>query len=103
MPNESIEFHFTTRPYSVSAGWHADGSFLHYYCNITTPATLSADVLSSIDLDLIVWEDLSSRVEDEDEFEAHRREWGYPEERGAAGPGRAGRTDPARGGAPVPV
>lgn len=82
VPNESIEFHFTTRPYSVSAGWNADGSFLHYYCNITTPAALSDDVLSSIDLDLdlIVWEDLSYRVEDEDEFEAHRREWGYPEE-----------------------
>lgn len=82
VPNESIEFHSTSAPYSVSAAWNADGSFRHYYGNVNTPATLSEGVLSlvDLDLDLLVTEDLAWRVEDEDEFEAHRREWGYPEE-----------------------
>jgi len=82
VPNESIEFHFTCRPYTVSAGWRADGSFLHYYCNVAMPASLSDGVLSSVDLDLdlVVAEDLTWRVTDEDEFEAHRREWGYPDD-----------------------
>lgn len=82
VPNESIEFHFTARPYTISAGWNGDGSFRHYYCNVNTPATLQDGVLSSVDLDLdlLVTADLSWRVEDEDEFEAHRREWEYPAE-----------------------
>ncbi|WP_374713192.1 DUF402 domain-containing protein [Symbiobacterium terraclitae] len=82
VPNESIEFHFTTRPYSVSAAWSGDGSFRHYYCNVSLPATLRDGVLSSVDLDLdlVVAPDLTYRVEDEDEFEEHRRALGYPEE-----------------------
>ncbi|MBP2016778.1 protein associated with RNAse G/E [Symbiobacterium terraclitae] len=82
VPNESIEFHFTARPYSVSAGWNGDGSFRHYYCNVSLPATLKDGVLSSVDLDLdlIVAPDLTYRVDDEDEFEEHRQALGYPEE-----------------------
>jgi len=80
--NESVEFHFTARPYTVSAGWNADGSFRHYYCNVTLPATLAGGVLASVDLDLdlIVAPDFSYKVADEDEFAAHRQAWGYPDD-----------------------
>lgn len=80
--NESVEFHFTQRPYNVIAGWNPDGSFRHYYCNVATPATLEGKTVSctDLDLDLVVRPDLTYHVEDEDEFEQHRADWGYPHE-----------------------
>lgn len=80
--NHSIEFHFKDRPYNVSAGFYADGRFRGYYCNVTTPATLTDGLLSSVDLDLdlVVSADLAYQVEDEDEFEEHRVAYNYPED-----------------------
>ncbi|MEW8977472.1 MAG: DUF402 domain-containing protein [Symbiobacterium sp.] len=82
VPTEAIEFFFTKRPYHVSANWNADGSFRQYYCNVVMSATVSGGVMAvvDLDLDLIVAPDLSYRVEDEEEFEEHRRAWGYSDE-----------------------
>ncbi|MFZ5815298.1 MAG: DUF402 domain-containing protein [Bacillota bacterium] len=80
--NHTIEFHYLDRPYNITAGFNADGSFYRYYCNITTPATLEEDRLTSVDLDLdlVVEADHSWWIEDEEEFEEHRTAWGYPPE-----------------------
>lgn len=82
VPNQTIEYHFMDRPYNVMAGWHPDGSFQRYYCNIATPAKLEGGIISSVDLDLDLTIDAGFRytVEDEDEFEQHRVAWSYPPE-----------------------
>jgi protein associated with RNAse G/E len=53
------------------------------YCDITTPARWEDDTVHIIDLDLdVVRRRESGLVElrDEDEFEEHRRQFGYPDD-----------------------
>jgi protein associated with RNAse G/E len=53
------------------------------YCDITTPARWEGDTVHIVDLDLdVVRRRATGAVElrDEDEFEEHRAEFGYPEE-----------------------
>jgi protein associated with RNAse G/E len=54
------------------------------YCDIATPATwLADDQLSLVDLDLDVRRRRATRaveLVDQDEFEVHRRRFGYPDE-----------------------
>jgi len=60
------------------------------YCDITTPARWEGDTVHIIDLDLdVVRRRATGAVElrDEDEFEEHRVQFGYPEE--AVGEARA--------------
>ncbi|GGK82514.1 DUF402 domain-containing protein [Mangrovihabitans endophyticus] len=53
------------------------------YCDITTPARWDGDTVHIIDLDLDVVRRRDTGVvelRDEDEFELHRRRYGYPED-----------------------
>jgi protein associated with RNAse G/E len=53
------------------------------YCDITTPARWEGDTVHIIDLDLDVVRRRDSglvELRDEDEFEVHRRMFGYPED-----------------------
>lgn len=52
------------------------------YCNVGTPARLEGDTIHWIDLDLDVIQTraLGLIVDDEDEFEEHRRRMAYPDE-----------------------
>jgi len=53
------------------------------YCDITTPARWEGDTVHIIDLDLDVVrrrETQAVELRDEDEFEEHRRQFGYPDE-----------------------
>jgi protein associated with RNAse G/E len=53
------------------------------YCDITTPARWDGDTVHIIDLDLDVVRRRSTglvELRDEDEFEEHRRQFGYPDE-----------------------
>ena len=71
------------------ATFHGPGGFLpvsgvrvpiDLYVDMTTPATWHGDVLRAVDLDLDVVRGRSGRVwvDDEDEFAAHRKAYGYP-------------------------
>ena len=71
------------------ATFHGPGGFLpvsgarvpiDLYVDMTTPASWHGDVLRAVDLDLDVVRGRSGRVwvDDEDEFAAHRRAYGYP-------------------------
>lgn len=74
-----VERFFADRWYNVFAIHDGDGARLKgWYCNITRPARLlPADVFAEdLALDLLVLPDGSSRILDEDEFEA----LGLPEE-----------------------
>jgi uncharacterized protein len=67
-----------------SAWWtlvHNERSRFPWYVDIVTPAEVDGDVVQMVDLDLDVLRDAEGRValDDEDEFELHRRTLGYPE------------------------
>lgn len=64
------------------ATFHAPGIWCGLYVDITTPAEWTDAVLRSIDLDLDVVRrsDGELYLDDEDEFEAHQLELGYPPE-----------------------
>ncbi|GGN80113.1 hypothetical protein GCM10010112_55240 [Actinoplanes lobatus] len=61
----------------------AEPSAQEVYCDVTTPAEHSPGRITVVDLDIDVTRsrpDGRVLIEDEDEFEAHRRELGYPPE-----------------------
>lgn len=53
-----------------------------WYCNVTTPPTLTGGELTYVDLDLDVCVRPNGCIEllDEDEFEAHQRKYDYPDD-----------------------
>ena len=62
--------------------YESKGAFKFWYCDVSMPCTFAEDVLSyvDLDLDLIAYEDGTYRVDDEDEFLSHQREYEYPAE-----------------------
>lgn len=78
----SAEFYWTDRWYNVFRFAHPDGTLRNFYCNVNTPAILRDGVLdfTDLDIDVLVTPDFSSSVLDEDEFDRHTIEFGYPED-----------------------
>ena len=75
-----VELYFEDRWYNV---WHVrDGTTELWYCNVALPATFDGQTLRWVDLDIDVrcYRDGAPEVLDEDEFEQHRVELGYPAE-----------------------
>lgn len=64
------------------ATFHAPGNWCDLYIDITTPVEWDDAVVRSIDLDLDIVRRSEGEVsiDDEDEFEAHELEYGYPPE-----------------------
>jgi hypothetical protein len=93
---EAVNDQVTLVPAEVGGrrpGWvatfHGPGGYLpvgghqvpiDLYVDMTTPPAWDGDVLRAVDLDLDVVRGRSGRVwvDDEDEFAAHRRDYGYP-------------------------
>lgn len=82
LPTQSVTWCSTERWNSVSAVFEPKGAFKFWYCDVAMPCTLAGDVLAyvDLDLDLIAYQDGTYRVDDEDEFLVHQREYGYPPE-----------------------
>lgn len=79
---QATALYFTDRWYNVSHFHSPAGPRgMEWYVNIGMPASLKDGVLRWVDLDIDIILDRSGiRVDDEDEFEEHRRRFGYPEE-----------------------
>lgn len=65
------------------ATYYADGPFggLEIYVDVTTPTTWTSETHATtfdLDLDVVLRRDGTLYIDDEDEFEAHRVEYGYP-------------------------
>ena len=85
MPDETrfaIRYFGTTAPLSILVAFDERGSGLGYQCDAGLPATLEGRTLAFVDLelDVIAEPDLSYFVRDEDEFQANRERWGYPDD-----------------------
>ena len=77
----SYEYYWTDRWYNIFRFHEPNGSLRNYYCNINMPPKFSGDVLDYVDLDIdvLVWPDLSYAVLDEDEFEENAKFFNYPQ------------------------
>lgn len=80
--NRSVEYYWTDRMYTVAAEILPRGELRRYYCNIILPPVFEEERVTWVDMDLDLWvyPDRSWSVVDEDEFEAHSRSMGYPDE-----------------------
>jgi protein associated with RNAse G/E len=77
-----LMLYWSDRPYNLHLSWFADWRPREYYVNIATPATWDEQTIHFVDLDLdIIWrlDRDELRLDDEDEFEAHRERFGYPD------------------------
>ena len=76
----AVELYFEDRWYNV---WHFPDDATHlWYCNVALPASFDGKTLRWVDLDIDIrcYRDGAPEVLDEDEFEQHRVELGYPDE-----------------------
>ena len=76
----SHEYYWLDRWYSVFRFHEPSGSLRNFYCNINMPPSFSGDVLDLVDLDIdvLVWPDLSHHVLDRDDYERNATRFGYP-------------------------
>ncbi len=76
----SFEHFWFDRWYNIFRFHERDGSLMAWYCNIAMPATYADGVVDFIDLDIdvVVWPDLSHEVLDLDDFAENSQKYGYP-------------------------
>lgn len=78
----SYEYYWLDRWYSIFRFHEPSGSFRNFYCNLNMPPSFSDGVLDYVDLDIdvVVWPDLSYKVLDRDDYEGNAVRFGYSEE-----------------------
>ena len=78
----SYEYYWLDRWYNVFRFHEPDGNFRNYYCNINMPPTYQNNVLDYVDLDIdvLVRDDLSLKMLDEDEYRRNSEVFNYPDE-----------------------
>jgi len=78
----SYEYYWLDRWYNVFRFQEPDGNFRNYYCNINMPPTYQNNVLDYVDLDIdvLVRDDLSLKMLDEDEYRRNSEVFNYPDE-----------------------
>lgn len=79
-PGPALEIYPRDEWFNIVYSFDALGAFEFYYVNIALPPVRQEDRLTYIDLDLdlLIYPDLSHEVLDEDEFLAHCDLWRYP-------------------------
>ena len=77
----SYEYYWLDRWYSIFCFYEPDGSFRNYYCNINMPPAFENGVLDYVDLDIdvLVWPDLTYQILDEAEYKGNAQKFSYPE------------------------
>jgi len=75
----SYEFYWFNRWYNVFRFHEPDGILRNFYCNINLPFKFTDKVLDYVDLDIdiLVWKDLSYQVLDSEEFEENAKRFSY--------------------------
>ena len=78
----SYEFYWLDRWFNVFRFHEPGGELRNLYFNIAMPPSFENDVVDFIDLDIdiVVWPDLSYRVLDQDEFAVNSARFGYPDD-----------------------
>lgn len=78
----SYEYYWSDSWFNVFRFHEPDGSFRNFYCNVNTPPKFANNVLDYVDLDIdiIVWRDLSYSILDLDEYEQNSVIFNYSNE-----------------------
>lgn len=78
----SYEYYWLDKHYNIFRFHEPDGRLRNWYCNINLPPKFENGVLDYVDLDvdIIVWPDMSYSVVDIDDFEMNAVRFGYPAE-----------------------
>lgn len=79
----SLGIYWADSFYNLTVNWTSDWRPLSHYVNVATPAIWHDGTLRFVDLDLdIIWRYSPEELilDDEDEFEAHKTLFKYPEE-----------------------
>lgn len=81
-PYDSVVYFWRDRWYNVFRLSRPGCPTALWYCNVTTPPTFDGCQIGYVDLDLDVKVYPTGCIEllDEDEFEAHREKYGYPDD-----------------------
>ncbi|WP_119068152.1 DUF402 domain-containing protein [Aggregatilinea lenta] len=74
-------FFWRDRWYNVYVNYDEAWQFRNFYCNVGLPPEIRDGEISYVDLDLDVqiWADGRAEILDEDEFDEHRVQFGYPD------------------------
>ena len=77
----SHEYFWLDRWYNVFRFHEPGGELRNFYCNVSMPPTFEDGVLDYVDLDIdvVVWKDLSYMLLDREEFEINAALFSYPE------------------------
>jgi uncharacterized protein len=77
----SYEYYWKNRWFNVFRFHEPEGGLRNFYCNINQPPHFAGGVLDYIDLDIdvLIWEDFSLEILDEDEFAENARRYKVPE------------------------
>ena len=77
----SFEHFWPARWYNIFRFHEPDGALKAYYCNVTMPPVIENGTIDFIDLDIdvVVWPDISYEVVDRDDFEENSIKYGYPD------------------------
>ena len=77
----SYEYYWKKEWFNVFRFHEAEGDLRNFYCNVNKPPKLSKGSLDYIDLDIdvLVWKDLSYQILDLEEFEENARKFQYPD------------------------
>lgn len=78
----SYEYYWRNRWYNIFRFHEPGGELRNYYCNVSMPPRFKNGVLDYVDLDIdiLVWKDLSYEILDLEEFEDNALTYAYPEE-----------------------
>ena len=78
---ETYEYFFTDRWYTAALVFDDERKVIHVYCNIAIPCEIKEDTVEFIDLDVdVIVRDGVIEVVDLDEFEEHKKLYGYGKE-----------------------
>jgi protein associated with RNAse G/E len=75
----SYEYYWKKGWYNVFRFHEPEGEFRNFYCNINQPPVIENNVLNYIDLDvdILIWQDLTFEILDWDEFQANVERFNY--------------------------
>ncbi len=76
----SYEYYWKEKWFNIFHLHELEGDLKYYYCNINLPPTFANNILDYVDLDLdvLVQNDFTFEILDEEEFEQNSKLFGYP-------------------------
>lgn len=76
----SVEYFWPNRWYNIFKFHTPQGDLRNWYCNVNMPPSFINGTLDYVDLDIdiVVWPDMSFAILDRDEFEENARTFTYP-------------------------